>query len=197
MTENRIWVNRLTNIGVVPLSDALNYGFSGVLLRGSGLAWDLRKNMPYEKYREVDFKVPVGINGDCYDRYMIRMEEMRESISIILQSMNKMTEGSINSLEVERRNMKTSMEELIKHFKETTEGRKVPAGEVYIGTEAPKGEFGVFMVSDGSSKPYRVKLRSPGYFHLAGLDMMAKGHLLADLVTVIGTQDIVFGEIDR
>lgn len=197
LTENRIWTNRLKGVGVVTLKDALNMGFSGVMLRGSGLAWDLRKNAPYEKYGEMNFNIPVGRNGDCFDRYMIRMEEMRESLSIILQCLDKMPSGPINSIEVERRDMKTSMEGLIKHFKNVTEGMKVPKGEVYMATEAPKGEFGIYMVSDGSSKPVRVKIRSPGFYHLAGFEHMAKGALLPDVVAIIGTQDLVFGEIDR
>jgi len=197
LTENRIWRDRLTGVGVVNLEEGLNRGFSGVMLRGSGLGWDLRKNMPYEKYEELDFDVAVGVNGDCFDRYLVRMEEMRQSLRIIVEAMNKMPEGVVNSRERGREEMKSSMEGLIRHFKEKSGGFKVRSGEVYVGTEAPKGEFGVYVVSDGSEKPYRVKLRSPGLLHLAGLEMMCKGHLIADVVTVIGTQDIVFGEVDR
>lgn len=197
LTENRIWVDRLKDIGIVSLEEGLNSGFSGVMLRGSGLGWDLRKNMPYEVYEDLDFSVAVGRKGDCYDRYLVRMEEMRQSLRIIVDVLNKMPEGPVNTWSVGREEMKTSMEGLIKHFKEKSSGVKVKAGESYVGTEAPKGEFGVYIVSDGSEKPYRVKLRSPGLLHLAGLEMMSKGHLIADVVTIIGTQDIVFGEIDR
>ena len=202
LTENRIWKERLKGIGVVKLEDALRYGFSGVMLRGSGLGWDLRKNIPYEVYKEIEFEIPVGREGDCYDRYLVRMEEMRQSIKIIIEAMNKSPSGPVRVGDNKvswpsRKEMKGSMEALIHHFKLCTEGIKVPEGEVYVGTESPKGEFGVYMVSDGSEKPYRVKIRSPGLAHLAGLDIMAKGHLIADVVTIIGTQDIVFGEIDR
>jgi NADH dehydrogenase (ubiquinone) Fe-S protein 2 len=202
LTGNRIWKERLVDIGVVKLKDGLSYGFSGVMLRGSGLAWDLRKNMPYEKYRELEFDIPVGTNGDCYDRYLIRMEEMRQSIRIIIEAMNKMEEGPVKVADNKvsmpsREQMKESMEALIHHFKLCTEGMEVPAGETYVATEAPKGEFGVYIVSDGSTKPYRVKIKSPGLAHLGALDFMAKGHMIADVVTIIGTQDIVFGEVDR
>lgn len=197
LTNNRIWVERLKDIGIVRLEDGLNRGFSGVMLRGSGLGWDLRKNIPYEVYDELDFNVPVGVNGDCYDRYVVRMNEMRESLRLIVEGLNKMPEGPVNTMSTGREEMKTSMEGLIKHFKERSVGMKVREGEVYVGTEAPKGEFGVYMVSDGTERPYRVKLRSPGLLHLAGLEMMCEGHLIADVVTVIGTQDIVFGEVDR
>jgi NADH dehydrogenase (ubiquinone) Fe-S protein 2 len=202
LTGNRIWKERLVDVGVVGLKEAQSYGFSGVMLRGSGLAWDLRKNMPYEKYEELDFSIPVGTNGDCFDRYLIRMEEMRQSLRIIMEAMNKLPEGPVkvsdNKVSLpSRAEMKGSMEALIHHFKLCTEGMVVPAGEVYVATEAPKGEFGVYLVSDGSSRPYRVKIKSPGLAHLAALEMMAKGHLIADVVTIIGTQDIVFGELDR
>jgi len=202
LTGNRIWEERLKDVGVVSLKDGLNSSFSGVMLRGSGLAWDLRRNMPYEKYEGLEFEVPVGRNGDCYDRYVIRMEEMRQSLRIIVEGMNKMPEGEIKSGDMKvslpnRGEMKSSMEGLIHHFKWCTEGIVVPEGEVYVGTESPKGEFGIYLVSDGSSKPYRVKIKSPGLSHLAGLDLMAKGHMIADVVTIIGTQDIVFGEVDR
>ncbi len=196
LTENRIWKDRLVGVGKVALRDGLNYGFSGVMLRGSGLAWDLRKNVPYESYEELDFKVVVGREGDSYDRYLVRMGEMRESIRLVVESARLIgeTRGEVG----ERREvMKGSMEGIIKHFKESSEGMKVRSGEVYVGTEAPKGEFGVYLKSDGSAKPYRVKLRSPGLLHLGGLDMMCQGHYVADVVTIIGTQDIVFGEVDR
>lgn len=202
LTENRIWQERLMDVGIVRVEEGLSYGFSGVMLRGSGLSWDLRKNMPYEVYDELDFNVPVGTKGDSYDRYLVRMEEMRESLKIIVEAMNKIKEGPVkvndNKISLPSRGeMKGSMEALIHHFKLCTEGMIVPEGEVYVGTEAPKGELGVYLVSDGSGKPYRVKVRSPGLLHLSGLEMMAKGHLIADVVTIIGTQDIVFGEVDR
>lgn len=202
LTDNRIWNDRLKEVGIVSLEDGLNYGFSGVMLRGSGLAWDLRKNMPYEIYDRLSFNVPVGTKGDCFDRYLVRMEEMRESLKIIVECINKIPEGEIkvsdNKISLpSRRDIKDNMESLIDHFKICSEGYKVPSGEVYIGTEAPKGEFGVYIVSDGSNKPYRVKLRSPGLLHLSGIELMSKGHLIADVVTIIGTQDLVFGEIDR
>jgi len=202
LTGNRIWKQRLVDIGVVTLPEALQWGFSGVMLRGSGLPWDLRKNQPYEVYEKLSFEVAVGTNGDCYDRYLIRMEEMRQSLKIIVEAMNKMPEGAIKVVDNKislppRREMKNSMEALIHHFKLCTEGFTVPAGETYVATEAPKGEFGVYLVSDGTNQPYRVKIKSPGLAHLASLDSMAKGHLIADVVTIIGTQDIVFGEVDR
>jgi len=202
LSENRIWRQRLVDVGVVTAKDAMDWGFSGVMLRGSGVAWDLRKTMPYEIYGEVDFEIPVGTNGDCFDRYLIRMEEMRQSLRIILQAMNKLPEGPVkvadNKISLpSRRDMKSSMEALIHHFKLCTEGMILPVGECYAATEAPKGEFGVFLVSDGSNRPYRLKIKSPGFAHLASLDEMVSGHLIADLVTIIGTQDIVFGEVDR
>lgn len=202
LTNSRIWKQRLVNIGTVKLADALNYGFSGVMLRGSGVPWDLRKVVGYEQYKNVDFDVSVGTEGDCYDRYLIRMEEMRQSISIIHQCLNQMPEGSIKVSDKKivppsRKNMKRSMESLIHHFKNYTEGFIVPAGDCYTAVEAPKGEFGVYLVSDGSSKPYRCKIKAPGLAHLQGLDFMSKGHMIADVVTIVGTQDIVFGEIDR
>lgn len=202
LTGSRIWKERLVDIGVVSVEDALRYGFSGVMLRGSGLGWDLRKAFPYEKYEKIDFEIPVGTNGDCYDRYLIRMEEMRQSLRIILGAMNQLPTGPVKVADNKvslpsRQQMKGSMEALIHHFKLCTEGMVVPAGEVYAGTESPKGEFGVYLISDGSSRPYRVKIKSPGLAHLAALDFMAKGHLIADVVTIIGTQDIVFGELDR
>lgn len=202
LTNNRIWRQRLVDVGVVSLKDALSWNFSGVMLRGSGLKWDLRKVEPYETYAELDFDVPVGTNGDCYDRYLIRMEEMRQSLKIMDQVIRMMPEGPVmvDDFKVampRRTKMKQSMEELIHHFKLVTEGFSVPEGSVYVGTEAPKGEFGVFLVSDGSSRPYRVKFKAPGFAHLASLNEMSKGHLIADVVTIIGTQDIVFGEVDR
>uniref|UniRef100_A0A671UIE4 NADH dehydrogenase [ubiquinone] iron-sulfur protein 2, mitochondrial n=1 Tax=Sparus aurata TaxID=8175 RepID=A0A671UIE4_SPAAU len=202
LTNNRIWKNRTVDIGVVTSEEALNYGFSGVMLRGSGIKWDLRKSQPYDKYDEVEFDVPIGIRGDCYDRYLCRVEEMRQSLRIMHQALNKMPEGEIKVDDAKvappkRSEMKTSMESLIHHFKLYTEGYQVPPGATYTAVEAPKGEFGVYLVSDGSSRPYRCKIKAPGFAHLAGLDKMAKGHMLADVVAIIGTQDIVFGEVDR
>ncbi len=202
LTHNRIWKQRLVDIGVVTAEQAKAWGFSGVLLRGSGIDWDLRKSQPYEVYNELDFDVPVGINGDCYDRYNCRVEEMRQSLRIILQCLNKMPQGPVRvddhkCTPPSRSQMKDSMEALIHHFKLYTEGYHVPVGEAYAAVEAPKGEFGVFIASDGSNRPYRAKLRAPGFHHLQGLDFMSKGHLLADVVTIIGTLDIVFGEVDR
>ncbi|XP_045732720.1 NADH dehydrogenase [ubiquinone] iron-sulfur protein 2, mitochondrial isoform X1 [Mirounga angustirostris] len=202
LTNNRIWRNRTVDIGVVTAEDALNYGFSGVMLRGSGIPWDLRKTQPYDVYDQVDFDVPVGSRGDCYDRYLCRVEEMRQSLRIIAQCLNKMPPGEIKVDDAKvsppkRAEMKTSMESLIHHFKLYTEGYQVPPGATYTAIEAPKGEFGVYLVSDGSSRPYRCKIKAPGFAHLAGLDKMSKGHMLADVVAIIGTQDIVFGEVDR
>ncbi|XP_025770900.1 NADH dehydrogenase [ubiquinone] iron-sulfur protein 2, mitochondrial [Puma concolor] len=202
LTNNRIWRNRTVDIGVVTAEDALNYGFSGVMLRGSGIQWDLRKTQPYDVYDQVDFDVPIGSRGDCYDRYLCRVEEMRQSLRIILQCLNKMPPGEIKVDDAKvsppkRAEMKTSMESLIHHFKLYTEGYQVPPGATYTAIEAPKGEFGVYLVSDGSSRPYRCKIKAPGFAHLAGLDKMSKGHMLADVVAIIGTQDIVFGEVDR
>lgn len=202
LSGNRIWKQRLVDIGVVDSSDALDYGFTGVLLRGSGIPWDLRKTQPYEVYDNIDFDIPVGTNGDCYDRYLIRINEMRQSIKIINQCLNKMPLGAIkvdnNKISTPSKlHMKQSMESLIHHFKLYTEGFSILPGETYAAIEAPKGEFGVFLVSNGSNKPYRCKVRAPGVFHLQGLDFMSKGHMLADVVTIIGTQDIVFGEVDR
>jgi len=205
LTENRIFKQRLVGIGVVTEQDALDWGFSGVMVRGSGMAWDLRRSQPYELYNEFDFKIPVGTNGDCYDRFLIRMQEMRESVSIMKQAIAKLREpagqgdvlarGKITP--PTRGDMKRDMESLIHHFKLYTEGFRVPAGEVYAAVEAPKGEFGVYLVSDGTNKPYRAKLRAPGFLHLQSMDWMAKGHLLADVPALIATQDIVFGEVDR
>jgi NADH dehydrogenase (ubiquinone) Fe-S protein 2 len=202
LTGNRIWKQRLVDVGVVNYDDAMAYGFSGPMLRGSGISWDLRKNQPYEVYEELDFDIPIGTNGDCYDRYCIRINEMRESIRIIIQCLNNLPEGPVKVDDAKivppsRIDMKESMESLIHHFKFYTENFNVPTGETYTAVEAPKGEFGVFLVSNGTSNPYRCKIRPPGFSHLAGLDFMAKGHMLADVVTIIGTQDIVFGEVDR
>ncbi len=202
LTDNRIWKQRLVDIGVVSYKNALNAGFSGVMLRGSGISWDLRKNNPYEIYNELDFNIPVGFNGDCYDRYLIRIFEMRESIRIISQCINLIGEGLHKSEDNKlffpsRKDMKYSMESLIHHFKLFTEGFAVPKGETYTAVEAPKGEFGVMLISDNSSKPYRCHIKAPGFLHLQGLDLMSRGHMLSDVVTIIGTQDIVFGEVDR
>lgn len=202
LTQNRIWKQRLVNIGLVEAQKALEYGFSGVMLRGSGLAWDLRKVQPYEIYNEINFNIGIGFNGDCYDRYLVRMFEMRESIKIIEQCLQKIAKGSIRNDNfkysgVARDFMKNSMEGLIHHFKYYSEGFHVPAGETYTATEAPKGEFGVYLISDGSSRPYRCKIKAPGFTHLQALDYLSQGLLIADIVTVIGTLDIVFGEVDR
>jgi NADH-quinone oxidoreductase subunit D len=202
LTENRIWKQRTVDIGVVTAEEAQAWGFSGVMLRGSGIAWDIRKSQPYEIYDKLDFDIPVGKNGDCWDRYLCRMEEMRQSVRIIRQVIEKMPKGPVLTQDPKvapprRAEMKQSMEALIAHFKLYTEGYHVPAGETYTAVEAPKGEFGVLLISDGTNKPYRCKMRAPGFAHLQALEFMTKGHLLADLVTVIGTMDIVFGEIDR
>ena len=203
LTDSRIFKQRNVDICVVSEQEAFDWGFSGVMVRGSGMAWDLRRAQPYELYDEFDFKIPVGRNGDCYDRYLVRMAEMRESVSIILQAIQKIRDcpgdvlvrGKITP--PKRDDMKTSMEALIHHFKLYTEGFHVPAGECYAAVEAPKGEFGVYMVSDGTNKPYRAKLRAPGYLHLQAMDHLSKGHQLADVAAIIGTLDVVFGEIDR
>ncbi len=203
LTENRIFKQRNVNIAIVTEQDVQDWGFSGVMARGSGLAWDLRRAQPYECYDEFDFKIPVGKNGDCYDRYLCRMAEMEESTKIIKQCLAKLrvekgdilARGKITP--PNRGDMKTSMEALIHHFKLYTEGFHVPAGEVYASVEAPKGEFGVYLVADGSNKPYRAKIRAPGYMHLQAMDYLAKGHQLADVSAIIGSMDIVFGEVDR
>ncbi len=205
LTENRIFKQRNADIGVVSQQEALDWGYSGVMVRGSGMAWDLRRAQPYECYDEFDFKVPIGKNGDCYDRYLVRMEEMRQSTSMILQAIQKLRapEGQGDILArgkitpPKRGEMKQSMEALIHHFKLYTEGFHVPEGEVYCAVEAPKGEFGVYLKADGTNKPYRAKLRAPGYLHLQSMDHIAKGHQLADIAAIIGTMDIVFGEVDR
>ena len=202
LTGNRIWKQRLVDIGIVTADEALAWGFSGPMLRGSGISWDLRKNEPYEIYDKLDFDIPVGTKGDSYDRYMIRVAEMRESIRIIQQCLNNMPEGPVKIDDAKvmppsRGDMKTSMEALIHHFKFFTENITVPEGETYTAVEAPKGEFGVYLVSTGNNRPYRCKIRAPGFFHLQALDFMTRGHMIADVVTLIGTQDIVFGEVDR
>ncbi len=204
LTENRIFKQRNVDIGVVTREDAIKWGFSGVMVRGSGLPWDLRRAQPYEIYNELEFKIPVGKNGDCYDRYLCRLEEMREAAKIMLQCVDllRKTSGPVlpeNSKYAppRRAEMKTSMEALIHHFKLYTEGFHVPEGETYAAVEAPKGEFGVYLVSDGSNKPYRLKIRAPGFPHLEAMDYMCKGHMLADVSAVLGSLDIVFGEIDR
>ena len=202
LTENRIWKQRLVNIGIVTAEQALDWGFSGVMLRGSGVAWDLRKNHPYEIYDKIDFKIPIGKNGDCYDRYLIRVEEIRESLGIMLYCLNNMPLGfvKVDDRKISppsRAMMKYSMESLIHHFKLFSEGYSIPVGETYAAVEAPKGEFAVYLKSDGTNRPYRCRLKAPGFLHLQGLDMMCKQHMLADVVTIIGTQDIVFGEVDR
>ena len=202
LTENRIWKQRTVDVGVVSPEEALAWGFSGPMLRGSGFAWDLRKSQPYEIYDQLEFDIPVGKNGDCYDRYLIRVEEMRQSVRIIRQCLEKLPKGPVVTGDPKvapprRGDMKESMEALIHHFKLYTEGYRVPAGETYTAVEAPKGEFSVFLVSDGSNKPYRCKIRAPGFAHLQGLDFMSRGHLLADVSAIIGTLDVVFGEIDR
>ena len=203
LTENRIFKQRNADIGVVSEQDILDWGFSGVMVRGSGLAWDLRRSQPYECYDEFDFQIPVGKHGDCYDRYLVRMAEMRESTKIIKQATAKLRNepGEILSrgkiTPPKRGEMKTSMEALIHHFKLYTEGFHVPEGEVYAAVEAPKGEFGVYLVADGTNRPYRAKLRAPGYLHLQAMDHMTRGHQLADVAAIIGTLDVVFGEIDR
>ena len=204
LTDNRIWKQRLVGIGVVSPERALQMGFTGPMLRGSGFAWDLRKKQPYEVYDQLDFDIPVGVNGDSYDRYLVRMEEMRQSNRIIQQCVKwlRANPGPVMSdnhkvAPPKRVDMKTNMEELIHHFKLFTEGIHVPAGEAYAAVEHPKGEFGIYAISDGANKPYRLKIRAPGFAHLAAMDEMSRGHMIADAVTIIGTQDIVFGEIDR
>jgi NADH dehydrogenase (ubiquinone) Fe-S protein 2 len=202
LTNNRIWKNRLIGVGVVPAAKALEFGFSGPMLRGSGVAWDLRKVTPYEVYPDTDFSVFIGTYGDCYDRYLVRLYEMRESLNIIQQLLNKLPAGHVKLDDKKitppsRAFIKFSMESLIHHFKLYSEGFSVPASETYVSVEAPKGEFGVYLQANGTSRPSRCRIRAPGFFHLQGLDFMAKNHMLADLVTIIGTQDIVFGEVDR
>ena len=204
LTDNRIWKQRLVDIGIVTPERALNLGFTGPMLRGSGIAWDLRKKQPYEVYDKLDFDIPVGTNGDSYDRYLVRVQEMRESNRIMKQCVDwlRKNPGPVITDDHKvappsRENMKANMEELIHHFKLFTEGFHVPPGETYAAVEHPKGEFGISLISDGANKPYRLKIRPPGFPHLAALDEMSRGHMIADVVTIIGTQDIVFGEIDR
>nr|AAW24597.1 SJCHGC09267 protein [Schistosoma japonicum] len=202
LLDNPIWITRTKDVGVVSAEDALDLGFSGVMLRGSGIKWDLRKTQPYDAYADMDFDVPIGVHGDCYDRFMIRMEEMRQSLRIIEQCLNKMPKGEIRVDDAKicppkRAEMKHSMEALIHHFKLFSEGYLVPPGSTYTAIEAPKGEFGVYLVSDGTNKPYRCKIKAPGFSHLAAIDKMCRGFLIADVVAVIGTLDIVFGEVDR
>ncbi|MDX2073852.1 MAG: NADH-quinone oxidoreductase subunit D [Alphaproteobacteria bacterium] len=202
LSGNRIWKQRTVDIGVVSAKEAMDWGFSGAMLRGSGVAWDLRKSQPYDIYSELDFDVPIGKNGDCWDRYLVRMEEMRQSLRLIKQCVEQLPKGPVVTADPKitppkRALMKQSMEALIHHFKLYTEGYHVPAGETYTAVEAPKGEFGVYLIADGSNKPYRCKIRAPGFAHLQALEFMTKGHMLADVVTVIGTMDVVFGEIDR
>ncbi|WP_298050159.1 NADH-quinone oxidoreductase subunit D [uncultured Paenalcaligenes sp.] len=204
LTDNRIWKQRLVDVGIVTPERAMALGFTGPMLRGSGVEWDVRKKQPYEVYDRMDFDIPVGTNGDCYDRYLVRIAEMRESTRIISQCVSWLRENAGPVITENhkvappsREQMKTGMEDLIHHFKLFSEGMHVPAGEAYAGIEHPKGEFGIYLVSDGGNKPYRMKIRAPGFVHLQSLDEMSRGHMLADAVTIIGTQDIVFGEIDR
>ena len=202
LTGNRIWKERLVDIGVVSLESAINWGFSGVMLRGSGIPWDLRKTQPYEIYSEIDFSIPVGSSGDCFDRYLVRVEEMRQSLVILQQAIDLLESGPIKTDDYKagpslRSEMKNNMENVIHHFKFFSEGVVLPFGETYTATEAPKGEFGVYLISDNKEKPYRCKIKAPGFGHLQALNDMSKGHMIADVVTIIGTQDIVFGEIDR
>ena len=204
LTENRIFKQRNVDIGTITAEEAQAWGFTGVMLRGTGLPWDLRRAQPYEGYSDFEFQIPVGRNGDCYDRYLCRVEEMRQSVSIMLQCLESLAsaDGPVVAPESKivppgRAEMKRSMEALIQHFKLYTEGFRVPAGEIYAAVEAPKGEFGVYLVSDGSNRPYRTKIRAPGYPHLAAMDRMCRGHMLADVSAVLGSLDIVFGEIDR
>ena len=204
LTDNRIWKQRLVNIGIVSADRAKQLGFTGPMLRGSGIEWDIRKNEPYSVYEKLEFDIPVGVTGDCYDRYLVRMEELRQSTRIISQCVKwlKANPGPVMSDDhkvapPKRGNMKDDMESMIHHFKLFTEGYCLPEGEVYSAVEHPKGEFGIYLVSDGANKPYRIKIRAPGFSHLASMDEMSKGHMLSDVVTIIGTQDIVFGEVDR
>ncbi len=202
LTDNRIFKQRNVNVGIVSVDDIHNWGLTGVMARGSGLAWDLRRAQPYEAYNDFDFDVAIGKNGDCYDRYLVRVEECRQSIRIMKQCIANMPDGPVSSVDgkivpPKRAQMKQSMEALIHHFKLYTEGYHVPAGEVYAAVEAPKGEFGVYLVSDGSNKPYRCKIRAPGYAHLQALDYLSRDHMLADVSAILGSMDIVFGEVDR
>jgi NADH-quinone oxidoreductase subunit D len=202
LTDNRIFKQRNVDIGIISKQEALDHGFSGVMLRGSGVPWDLRKSNPYECYNEFNFRIPVGKNGDCYDRYLCRIEEMRESVLIMTQALKKIPKGPVMTLDTKigppkRNDMKMSMEALINHFKLYTEGYHVTQGEIYSAVEAPKGEFGVYLVADGSNKPYRCKIKAPGFTHLQAMNYMIKGHMLADVPAILGSMDIVFGEVDR
>ncbi len=202
LTDNRIFKQRNVDIGVVSKQDALDYSFSGVMLRGSGVSWDLRKSQPYDCYEQIDFKIPIGKNGDCYDRYLCRIEEMRVSIDIINQCLVKLPKGPVKTQDAKvtpppKKELKNSMEALIHHFKLFTEGYRVDKDEIYTAVEAPKGEFGVYLISDGSNKPYKCKIRAPGFSHLQAMDYLIKGHMLADVPAVLGSMDIVFGEVDR
>ncbi len=202
LTDNRIFKQRNVDIGIVSKQDALDYSFSGVMLRGSGVAWDLRKSQPYDCYEQLDFKIPIGKNGDCYDRYLCRIEEMKESINIINQCLVKIPKGPVKTNDAKvtpppKKELKNSMEALIHHFKLFTEGYRVDKDEIYTSVEAPKGEFGVYLISDGSNKPYKCKIRAPGFSHLQAMDYLIKGHMLADVPAVLGSMDIVFGEVDR
>ena len=202
LTDNRIFKQRNVEIGIVTKEEALEHSFSGVMLRGSGVAWDLRKSQPYDCYQDFEFKIPVGKNGDCYDRYLCRMEEMRQSVKIIKDCIEKMPAGPVRTIDgkispPKKVDLKNSMEALIHHFKLFSEGFRVPEGEIYIPVEAPKGEFGVYLISDGSNKPYKCKIRAPGFSHLQAMDYLLKGHMLADVPAVLGSLDIVFGEVDR
>ncbi len=202
LTDNRIFKQRNVDIGIVSKQDALDYSFSGVMIRGSGVAWDLRKSQPYDCYEQLDFKVPIGKNGDCYDRYLCRIEEMRESIKIINQCILKFPKGPVKTQDSKitpppKKELKNSMEALIHHFKLFTEGYRVDEDEIYTAVEAPKGEFGVYLISDGSNKPYKCKIKAPGFSHLQAMDYLIKGHMLADVPAVLGSMDIVFGEVDR
>ncbi len=202
LTDNRIFKQRNVDIGIVTKEDALNYSFSGVMLRGSGIPWDLRKTQPYDCYEQIDFKIPIGKNGDCYDRYLCRIEEMRESVKIIEHCLKKLPKGPVKSMDNKltpppKKEIKQSMEALIHHFKLFTEGYRVKKDEIYTAVEAPKGEFGVYLISDGTNRPYKCKIRAPGFSHLQAMDYLIKGHMLADVPAVLGSLDIVFGEIDR
>ena len=202
LTENRIFRQRTVDIGIVSREEAEDWGFSGAMLRGSGVPWDLRKSQPYDCYADLDFDIPVGKNGDCFDRYLVRIEEMRQSLRIMRQCIEKMPVGPVQVADhkitpPKRGEMKRSMEALIHHFKLYTEGYHVPPGDTYAAVEAPKGEFAVYLVSDGTNRPYRCKIRAPGFAHLAAMDYMCKGHMLADSVAILGSMDIVFGEVDR
>ncbi len=202
LTDNRIFKQRNVDIGIVTKQDVLDYSFSGVMLRGSGVAWDLRRSQPYDCYDDLEFKIPIGKNGDCYDRYLCRIEEMRESVKIIKQCLKNIPKGPIKTEDgkispPQKKELKQSMEALIHHFKLFTEGYRVEKDEIYTAVEAPKGEFGVYLISDGSSKPYKCKIRAPGFAHLQAMDYLIKGHMLADVPAVLGSMDIVFGEVDR